>query len=1039
MARTGDSVKAGVAAQFAGSGMSRREFCERHGLALTTLDYYRYRERRAGALHGITQTTGLNGEQLSTSYDGNGRPLTSTSPYGAVTTYAYSGAGTVPGWQTKSGPDGFTKTTLDGLGRTIKVERGPSSASITSKVDTVYAPCACSPLGKLSQVSQPYAPGGTPVWTTYTYDGIGRTLSVQQPDGVSTTGYSYSGNQTTVTDPAGKWKTFTSDVEGNLVTVTEPNPAGGTLSTSYTYDWMKHLVGVSMVRGAVTQTRSFVYDDSGRLTSATNPENGTVQYYYNADNTLQYKRDAKGQDTVYTYDTQKRTTMMQRYPLGQTNAEDQCQRVTYSYDTNPVNAGFSLYAAGRLTAAQYSVCAGGQTTAMAELYSYHPAGAVTAKQMQTSRYAYDPGTGYGGMATGAAEADYSYDSAGRTVSYQVQFPTGDPALTPHPTIYTYGFDAMGRSTSLTDNMAGWAGANTQWVQNAAFDAAGRQTSLQLYVGAASPQYTTESRSYNANGQVTDLTWTASSLSGFSVTGGLHYTYPGSNNGQISQMADSVSGETVSYAYDSLKRLVSASSSASWSQSYGFDGFGNLTSLGATSIAVNGATNQLTNAVYDLNGNMTSGSGTTLTYDEANRVASAKTTAGGSATEYYGYAPDNKRIYKLRTDGVEEWTFYGARGEKLYGAMQMSSGGIYDNTGTRELGLALYFTGGKKNVWFGGRLLWEGTSPVLQDRLGTNRAGGAKYYPYGGEITSTANDSVKFGTYTRDSFTGLDYADQRFYASSYGRFNTADPYRASAGAKDPGSWNRYAYAGGDPINYNDPRGLARCHVVGWTTTRPDSDDALKEVTTAEIQCTSAGGDILKVILSPFSGDIRGAEREAEAYFGRDLDLAERKGRISWLASKVRSGAESDCNALADYADFVAGGEYSGDIRNEMKSAFALLTPSQFPVYLIPGISGNSTYQALNASQATSGFQSQFQDQIPNADQAHHFSAFFQLGFSYGDGVAATAATWWEKLEGTSANVGDVNLGQAAARIGAYVASGVLPASQVGQTIRENLCK
>jgi hypothetical protein len=34
------------------------------------------------------------------------------------------------------------------------------------------------------------------------------------------------------------------------------------------------------------------------------------------------------------------------------------------------------------------------------------------------------------------------------------------------------------------------------------------------------------------------------------------------------------------------------------------------------------------------------------------------------------------------------------------------------------------------------------------------------------------------TYNRDSFTGLDYADQRFYASSYGRFNSPDPYRAS---------------------------------------------------------------------------------------------------------------------------------------------------------------------------------------------------------------------------------------------------------------------
>jgi hypothetical protein len=36
----------------------------------------------------------------------------------------------------------------------------------------------------------------------------------------------------------------------------------------------------------------------------------------------------------------------------------------------------------------------------------------------------------------------------------------------------------------------------------------------------------------------------------------------------------------------------------------------------------------------------------------------------------------------------------------------------------------------------------------------------------------------------------------------------DPYKASAGASDPGSWNRYAYVGGDPINYKDSTGLYR---------------------------------------------------------------------------------------------------------------------------------------------------------------------------------------------------------------------------------------
>jgi len=185
----------------------------------------------------ITGTTGANGETVSMTYDSYGRPATSTSVYGGTTTYSYSGPGTVPMWQSKNGADGYTLTTLDGLGRPIKVQRGPSSTSIQSETDTGYSPCACSPLAKLQKTSMPYASGGTPVWTVYTYDGIGRTLTVEKPDGASTTTYSYSGNQTTVTDPAGKTKTFTSDVEGNLLTVVEPDPcvSTNTMTTSYTY------------------------------------------------------------------------------------------------------------------------------------------------------------------------------------------------------------------------------------------------------------------------------------------------------------------------------------------------------------------------------------------------------------------------------------------------------------------------------------------------------------------------------------------------------------------------------------------------------------------------------------------------------------------------------------------------------------------------------------------------------------------------------------------------------------------------------------
>jgi len=42
----GNSPLAVIAAKFEQSGMSRREFSERHNIALSTLDYYRYRARR---------------------------------------------------------------------------------------------------------------------------------------------------------------------------------------------------------------------------------------------------------------------------------------------------------------------------------------------------------------------------------------------------------------------------------------------------------------------------------------------------------------------------------------------------------------------------------------------------------------------------------------------------------------------------------------------------------------------------------------------------------------------------------------------------------------------------------------------------------------------------------------------------------------------------------------------------------------------------------------------------------------------------------
>lgn len=54
--------------------------------------------------------------------------------------------------------------------------------------------------------------------------------------------------------------------------------------------------------------------------------------------------------------------------------------------------------------------------------------------------------------------------------------------------------------------------------------------------------------------------------------------------------------------------------------------------------------------------------------------------------------------------------------------------------------------------------------------------------------------------------GLDYAWNRYYSSTWGRFTSADPYVMSGGLGNPQGWNRYSYADNQPTTLYDPRGL-----------------------------------------------------------------------------------------------------------------------------------------------------------------------------------------------------------------------------------------
>jgi RHS repeat-associated protein len=69
------------------------------------------------------------------------------------------------------------------------------------------------------------------------------------------------------------------------------------------------------------------------------------------------------------------------------------------------------------------------------------------------------------------------------------------------------------------------------------------------------------------------------------------------------------------------------------------------------------------------------------------------------------------------------------------------------------------------------------------------------------------EATRFTGYFRDAETTLDYAKNRYHQPGMGRFMTVDSGRARPGS--PGSWNRYAYTRGDPVNRVDRRGLDDC--------------------------------------------------------------------------------------------------------------------------------------------------------------------------------------------------------------------------------------
>ena len=157
--------------------------------------------------------------------------------------------------------------------------------------------------------------------------------------------------------------------------------------------------------------------------------------------------------------------------------------------------------------------------------------------------------------------------------------------------------------------------------------------------------------------------------------------------------------------------------------------------------------------------------------------------------------------------------------------------------------------------------------LVADNLGTprmivNKSGslaGVKrhdYLPFGEEIggpqvaliggrTTTQGytaDSVRqhFTGYEADGETGLNFAQARYQSPAQGRFTSVDPLGASASVASPQSFNRYSYVENDPLNYNDPTGMALSDIGVYQTDNPEVASKLENEMVRLVRQNLMGG-------------------------------------------------------------------------------------------------------------------------------------------------------------------------------------------------------
>lgn len=875
--------------------------------------------RRVSVTSPRGNVTGASPASYTTSYayDNLGDLTKQTDPLGHVTSYTYDGDRNRVSTADASGH--LTTYSYDADNELIKVTHADGSTQ-TYGYDK-----------NGNQTSQ--TDGGHT--TTYAYDALNRVVSVTDPLGRTTSyGYDGAGNRISLTDPAGRTTSYGYDAGNELTSVSYSDgktpkvtytytAAGqraamtdGTGTTSYSYDSLNRLTKVADGAGQAT---SYKYDLDGNLTALTYPNGQTITRSYDKASQLTGVTDWLGHTTSFGYDPDANLTSQTFPNTVQTTATyndaDQLTSITdRSSSATLASFNYTRDNLGQVTSDTTTGMPGSPQT-----YSYTQLNQLASQN--SDPYSYDQAGNLTQLADGTTQTFDAASELTTSTSPAPSTPTTDqvasaanvslagtitsPAITTqsgHELVLAF-VSAEGplfggqQVTHVTGGGLTWslavrsrvvAGTAEVWQADATNSLTGAQITATL-------------RDKGYHGSITVATFiNASPVVGATATAGNLQRSPavsltttkagslvwaaGTDWGSTEQLTP-VSGQTI------IQQAQDKIGGTFWVQAAGPVAAARTTvkiadtkpqrgiwDLAAVEITESGTGGKLTTSYgYDSQGNRISITpagkpGTTLTYDQANRLTGYGTTAS------YAYNGDGLRMSKTVSGTTTGFTWDQSGTLPLL----IADGSDYYIYGPR--GQAIEEITGSTVTYL--HADQQGSTRLLTDATG-KVVGTYTYDPYG-KVTShtgTASTPLQYDGQYADAETGFQYLRVRYYDPSTGVFITMDPAVSMTMAP-------YGYAADNPLNALDPSGLSWWNPTSW------SKGTWEAIGTGAAITGVIAGAALLCVATACVGDV--AALAGATTLEGSLAFAETAGDIAWWAGfgsgAVGTGADL---AVASY--------------------------------------------------------------------------------------------------------------------------------------------